>query len=170
MDADPAKEYPTSPLDEFFDDLQYRVVGMVVARLRQIPPAGRNIISFESVCESLLLSAGYETVGGNLYDGLGGDVDLICRRPRRDMSVFEGGDVTLYVQVKRHEGQTSKEAVQQVINMIQANPQADGCVMSLADDYTPGAKILAEENGIVLLNKDEICSLILQNFSVNFFD
>ena len=169
MDADPAKEYPTSPLDEFFDDLQQRVVDMVVARLREIPPAGRNINSFESVCESLLLSAGYETVGGNLYDGQGGDVDLICRRPRRDMSVFEGGDVTLYVQVKRHEGQTSEEAVQQVINMIQANPQADGCVMSLADGYTPKAKILAESNGIVLLNKDEICSLILQNFSANFF-
>ena len=169
MDADPARKYPTSELDEFFTDLKVRVVSIVAARLGEIPPAGRNRISFESVCERLLLSAGYEIVGGNLYDGQGGDVDLICRRPRRDMSVFEGGDVTLYVQVKRHEGQTSEEAVQQVINMIQANPQADGCVMSLADDYTLEAKILAEGNGIVLLNQDEICSLILQNFSANFF-
>ena len=161
MNADSAKEYPTSKLDEFFTDLKHNVVSTVATRLREIPPAGRNIVSFESVCERLLLSAGYETVGGNLYDGQGGDVDLICRRSRRDMSIFEGGDVTLYVQVKRHVGQTPEKAVQQVINMIQANPQADGCVMSLADDYTTEAKILAEGNGIVLLNKDEICSLIL---------
>ena len=95
------------------------------------------------------MPAGYEIVGGgNLYDG-------------------QGGDVTLHVQVKRHERRTDEEAVQQVINMTQTNPQVDGCVMSPADDYTREAESFAEGNGMIFLYKDQICSLVLSNHPSN---
>ena len=99
----------------------------------------------------------------NQYDRQGGDVDLVCKRSRQDTSVFESGEVTLFIQIKKHEGTTNEEAVNQVIQMLE--PEAHGCVMSAADDFTPEARRLANANGIVLLDRHEICGLLMSLLS-----
>ena len=58
-------------------------------------------------------------------------------------------------------GVTKDDAVRQVLQMIEREPQADGCVMSMADDFNPEAKRLAGDNGIVLLDRHEICGLLM---------
>ena len=49
--------------------------------------------------------------------------------------------------------------------MLNDYPQAIGCVMSTGDCYTEKASMLAESNGIALLNKDSITSLFLKLIS-----
>ena len=158
--AEGACRYDPSELDDFLNRVSQVVRGVVTQELLSMPPSG-SAISFESLCERLLKANGYEIEARNQYDRHGGDVDLRCKRSRRDTSIFEGGDVTLFVQIKKYTGETKADAVRQVLTMIEREPQADGCVMSMAEDFTSEAQLLAEGNGIVLLNRHEICGLLM---------
>lgn len=160
MVDDPSREVTPSELDDFIDALAQGTEEFLTTKLRSMAPAGGSI-SFEKMCERLLEATGYEIEGRNQFDRKGGDVDLRCRRARGDTSPFEGGDVTLFVQIKKHKGATDEVAVRQVLKMMEAEPHADGCVMSVADDYTDSAKKLADGNAIVLLDKSAICSQLL---------
>ena len=164
MAADASRQLSASELDEFIDELARKVEDLVTCELRSMPPSG-GAISFERLCERLLESAGYKIEARNQFDRQGGDIDLRCTRSRSDTSPFEGGDVTLFVQVKKHKGETDEWAVGQVIKMIKAEEYADGCVMSVADGYTESAREYADGNGIVLLNKSAICSQVLSLLS-----
>ena len=160
MAEDPSGKLAPSKLDEFIDGLARKAEDLLTSELRSMPPAA-GAISFERLCERLLESAGYEIEAHNQYDRQGGDADLRCSRSRGDTSPYEGGDVTLFVQVKKHEGETDEWAVEQVLKMMEAEPHADGCVMSVADGYTDSAKKRAEGNAVVLLDKSAICSQLL---------
>ncbi len=164
MQADPSKSFDPSGLSDFLNKCSKQVGEVLTEKLRGMPAAGGEI-SFESVCERLLIANGYEIVARNQYNNLGGDTDRECRRSRRDTSIFEGGDVTLAVQIKKHEGMTDETAVNQVLGMIQKRPEADGCVMSAADGFTPEAKRLADDNGIVLIDRHQICVLLMSLLS-----
>ena len=157
----PSRRFPASSLDNLIAGFGRTLKAeQMTAWLRRLTPS-----DFEGLCEKLLKFYGYTTVRRNWFDRQGGDVDLICRRSRSSTSPFENGNVALFVQIKKHEGETDERAVQQVINMLEEETQTDGCVMSMADDYTESAKKIAEDNGIVLLNKDAICSLFLKLLS-----
>ena len=164
MKSDPSLSLGPSKLDDFLNGVSDRIKEVVTKKLRSMPSSGGEI-SFESLCERLLKESGYEIKRRHQYDRQGGDIDLICRRSRQDTSDFEGGDVTLFVQVKKHEGETDETAVNQVLEMIKKEPQADGCVMSMADGFTAEASRLAENNGIVLLGRHEICGLLVSQLS-----
>ena len=164
MKSDPSLSFGPSELDDFLNDVSDRIKEVVTRKLRSMPSSG-GAISFEGLCERLLQASGYEIERRHRYDRQGGDVDLICSRSRRDTSVFEGGDVTLFVQVKKHEGETEETAINQVLKMIEKEPQADGCVMSMADGFTDEASRLADANGIVLLGRHEICGLLVSQLS-----
>ena len=158
--ADPHQRRTASSLEEFLASLVNGVTSALTESLRNIWPAGGEI-SFENLCERVLVSNGYEIVRRHWYDGQGGDVDMVCKRSRDELSVFKGREDLLYVQVKKHDGETDETAVSQLIQMMGSDSKADGCVMSLADSFTCKARKLAKNNGIVLLNKNEICSLLL---------
>ena len=160
VEEDPSRELLPSELDEFLDEVARKVEDLVIGKLRSMPPSA-GAISFERLCERLLESAGYVIEAHNQFDRQGGDADLRCRRSRRDTSPYEGGDVTLFVQIKKHERETDEWAVEQVLKMMEAEPHADGCVMSAADGYTDSAKKRADGNAIVLLDKSAICSQLL---------
>ena len=157
---DPHQRREASSLEEFLVNLVNCVTSALTKNLRNIWPAGGEI-SFENLCERVLVSNGYEIVRHHWYDGQGGDVDMVCKRSRDELSVFKGREDLLYVQVKKHEDKTDETAVNQLIQMMGSDSKADGCVMSLADSFTCEARILAENNGIVLLDKNAICSLLL---------
>jgi HJR/Mrr/RecB family endonuclease len=134
------------------------------AELQQIKPSSAEI-SFEAICERLLLSKGYRVTARNQYGSVGGDVDLRCVRERSDASPFETGQTLLFVQVKKHVGTTDEWAVNQLLKMITQEPLADGCVMSLGDSFTEAAQDLAEKNGILLMNGDTVCRLLLEEIT-----
>ena len=146
------------------NDIYEEIKDVVTKKLRSMPASGGEI-SFESLCERLLQKNGYKIERRNQYDGQGGDIDLRCKRSRSNSSIFEGGEVTLCVQIKKHWEKTNEDAVKQVLKMLDNEPHADGCVMSMADGFTNDAKTLAENNGIVLLNNDDICRLLMPDLS-----
>ena len=164
MASDPSRSFGPSKLNEFLTGVFEKVKKVMTEELRNMPPSG-GAISFEGLCEKLLQENGYKVVQRNQYDRQGGDVDLVCSRSRRDTSVFEGGDVTLFVQIKKHKEKTGPEAVNQVLKMISEDQHADGCVMSMADGFTEDAEQLAKDHGIVLLDRHKICGLLVPQLS-----
>ena len=49
-----------------------------------------------------------------------------------------------------------------VLKMMEQDETADGCVMSLGDDFTPEATKLAEVNEVLLMDGAKICRLLLR--------
>lgn len=162
LDAAPRMLFAVSPLEEHLSGLLDGVLERLKAELGRTLNPSNSDLSFESLCERLLVKSGYSVVGRNVFDGEGGDVDIHCTRKRGDASPFETGDVTLYVQVKKHQGITDQTAVRQLVRMMSKDPSADGCVMSLAEDFTMEAKELAEQNDILLINGTSVCRLALK--------
>ncbi len=148
-------------MDDHLSSLLDRAIENLKSDLRRTLNPNNSELSFESLCERLVVKSGYEVLGRNIFDGEGGDVDILCRRKRAVSSPFETGDVTLFVQVKKHEGTTDAVAVRQLVKMMAKDTNADGCVMSLAEDFTEDARQLAEQNDILLLNGTSVCRLAL---------
>ncbi len=161
LDADPSYSLPLSKLDEYLNERTQCLLKVLGSALENISPSGSRI-SFEGVCEFILTEAGYKIDRRNHYNRKGGDVDLVCVRERSDLSPFENGRVELIVQVKKHTGTTDAEAVHQVIGMMEEYPMANGCVMSLADDFEGEARDLAEGSDIRLMDRREITTLLLR--------
>jgi hypothetical protein len=162
LDDSPNMTFAVSPLEEHLSGLLDRVLESLKIDLRRTLNPNNSDLSFESLCERLLVKSGYTVVGRNVFDGEGGDVDIHCTRKRADASPFETGDVTLFVQVKKHEGITDEIAVHQLVEMMSKDTSADGCVMSLAEDFSHEAKELAEQNDILLMNGTAVCKLALR--------
>lgn len=161
LESSPETMFPRSEISEYLESLTEELFKVMRDKLGQISPSGSDI-SFESVCEQLITEWGYSIEGRNIFDGEGGDIDRICVRERSSTSPFESGQVTLLVQIKKHVGTTDKKAVEQIQRMMRERTGADGCVMSLANDFSREAIELAEEHGILLLNGEALCRLLLQ--------
>ena len=162
--VDPDSKFEASSLDEYYDSLLTEVLGFVEDRLQKINPSG-GLISFEAVCETLITDAGFTVVERNSYDRTGGDVDLKCVRSRSDVSPFESGETLLFVQIKKHSGVSGPEGVRQVLQMMRAEPAANGCVMTLATSFDEEAEQLARSEGITLLAGRDIGPLLLRRLA-----
>jgi Holliday junction resolvase-like predicted endonuclease len=163
VESDPAHAGRVAGVDELFQALRDDVSGLVKSRLNAISNSG-GALSFEAVCRRLLQSEGYCVTRTNYYDRAGGDVDFVCTRASGGGSVFESGEVTLFVQVKNHRGETGARAVEQVVDMLRANPEADGCVITAADAFSSDAESLAQQEGIALLTGDDVVRLVLREW------
>ena len=67
--------------------------------------------------------------------------------------------------MKKHTGTTDRHAVEQLLPMMRQEPNAEGCVMSLADSFSEEAEELAQNHGILLMGGDEICRLLLDELA-----
>jgi|GEM_PF-1623346 len=162
LEESPDARFEPSELGEYLDSESKAVIAHLKSRLGKISPSSGRV-SFETICEHILKSAGYEIVEKHVFDRKGGDVDLRCVRSRSDLSPFEAGEVKLVVQVKKHKGTTDHQAVEQLLKMMEKEErEPDGCVLSLADGFTDKAQKLAENNGIVLMAGDDICKELLR--------
>ncbi len=159
-EGNPDVKFEPSKLEEYLSALRAQVLTIIRQQLASVSPSSGEI-SFEAICEHLLTSVGYRITRRHLYDGTGGDVDLHCIRERAALSPFESGETVLYVQAKKHIGTTDQWAVEQLLKMIEKEPEADACVMSLADGFSDDAHALAAKNGVVLMNGESICTLLL---------
>jgi len=162
LERNPDSKFEISDLEEYLNDLLIELVKQLKKSLNLLS-ASASSISFESICKYLLTAAGYRIERSHVYDHRGGDIDFRCIRERIDLSPFEAGETVLFVQVKKHSGTTDESAVHQLLKMIEKEPVADGCVMSLGDSFSEKAQDLADKNGIHLMNGDAICRLLLKN-------
>ncbi|WP_165350749.1 restriction endonuclease [Ectobacillus funiculus] len=161
LEENAAATFNLSYIEEYLHEQYSLILHRLKGSLTNISPSISHI-SFEAVCEHLLVKEGYRIQNKNVFDGKGGDVDLLCTRERTEISPFETGQTILFVQIKKHSGTTDAHAVRQLIQMMEKEPSADGCVMSLADDFTEEACKLADEKGILLMNGGTICRLLLK--------
>lgn len=157
---DPEKAFQKSDLQEYLEKLQNESLDFIKNSLEKISPSGGEI-NFEAVCEIILANQGYSIAKRNMYDGEGGDVDLVCIKDRSNISPFEEGEETLFVQIKKHKGTSNKEGIDQLLNMMKKTTGANGCLMSLADDFTNNAIEIAEKEGIVLIDGRTISELLM---------
>lgn len=156
----PEKEFQKSDLQEYLEKLQNESLDFIKGSLAKISPSGGEI-NFEAVCELILANQGYSIAERNMYDGEGGDVDLVCVKDRSNISPFEEGEETLYVQIKKHKGTSNKDGIDQLLNMIEKTPGANGCLISLADHFTDNAIKIAEKEGVVLINGRTVSELLM---------
>lgn len=81
-------------------------------------------------------------------------------------AVFPTLRLTISVQVKKHIGETDDWAVRQVVDYDKSRCREDGWtyanwVVTLASDFTAEAKALAKEYGVVLVNGEQCCRMLL---------
>lgn len=155
-----------SSLNDYLLGVKDDIISFVAKKLEKIDSSNGKI-SFEKICEDILKNNGYSIKSRNKYDGKGGDVDLRCSREVDVFTPFENGTIELYVQIKKHKpnSKTSEKAVKQVLEMM--DDEKEGCVMTLANEFTEQAQELADENGIVLMNGETISELLVKSIMKN---
>ena len=101
------------------------------------------------------------------YLGKEGDCDV--------SAVFPALHLTISVQIKKHEGVTGREAVDQIAAYASARDAEESekseetnwsyveWVISLAEDFSDEAKEAAKKNGVILLNGKDFCAMLVAN-------
>lgn len=118
---------------------------------------------FESLVLDYLTRQGAEAqiLSKNYSDKGEGDCDV--------SAVFRPLRLTISVQCKKHVGETNEFAVQQIVDYANRFKDSDdnwtyvNWVVSFADDFTKKAKDLAAENGVILINGQEFCKMLIAN-------
>jgi hypothetical protein len=165
LEADPEARIEKSSMNDYLSDQTNRLIDTLLSQLQQLSPS-RSDLSFEKVCEELLTHYNYETVRRNYYNSKNGDADLVLKKLHNSHSPFEIGEYYLFVQIKKHKGETDDQAVDQLINIMEDDTEyfpAKGCVISLAETFSESAIIKAAEAGIQMINGATITKLLAQN-------
>ncbi|WP_370295764.1 restriction endonuclease [Rossellomorea marisflavi] len=165
LDHDPDMAFEKSTMDDYLAKQTDQMLDSLLDQLQRLSPSGSDL-SFEKVCEDLLLKYGYKLVRRNYYDGKKGDADLVLIKEHSAHSPFEIGEYYLFVQIKKHKGETDDHAVQQLITIMEDEAEyvpSKGCVISLAESFTETAEAKAEEAGIKMINGSELTRLLAQN-------
>jgi len=92
------------------------------------------------------------------YAGKVGDCDVSV--------VFPSLRLRIFVQCKKHWGQTNEWSVQQISEFANAEMEEDGWtyakwVISFADEFTDVAKDLAKKEGVTLISGNEFCKMLV---------
>jgi hypothetical protein len=165
LESDPPQRFGKSSMDDYLADQTDKMLESLLNQLQRLSPS-RSDLSFEKVCEDLLLRYDYKFVRRNYYNGKKGDADLVLKKENSSHSPFEVGEYYLFVQIKKHRGETDDHAVDQLINIMEDETEylpSKGCVISLAESFSETAVTKADEAGIQLINGSDITKLLAQN-------
>jgi hypothetical protein len=132
----------------------------VMAELTRISPQ-----KLEDVIERILTRAGYEIVATNQHDGQGGDADIVAKAKLPEIAdvVFEQQAILL-VQIKQKAGIDSDDAsgVMQLVKISGTYPGAALALVSTAEEFTQGCKLIAAEHKVQLISRREVARLALK--------
>ena len=165
LENNPDMKYEKSSMDDYLAEQTDRMLDSLLSQLQRLSPS-RSDLSFEKVCEDLLLKHEYKLVRRNYYNGKSGDADLVLKKENSSHSPFEIGEYYLFVQIKKHKGETDDHAVDQLMNIMEDEAEylpSKGCVISLAESFSETAEAKAEEAGIQLINGLELTKLLAHN-------
>ncbi|MHC8965595.1 restriction endonuclease [Priestia aryabhattai] len=161
----PETVFTKSTIDDYLTAQTKTLLINLREQLMVLNPSNGSL-SFEKVCEDLISQYGYKLIQRNAYDKQGGDADLIFEKKNETASPFEIGESYLFVQVKKHRGETDDKAVNQLIQIMDSKKEytpSYGCVISLSDNFSENAMSKAEDAGIKLINGIEFCKLLSNN-------
>lgn len=128
----------------------------------------------EKVVEALFVRNGYTLLGRNLWDGEGGDKDLVFGSHIENSLVNAiygfGDNSTIFspeirVQVKKKYGddQNDVEGIQQLVKMManeNSNRSITNIVINTQNEFSEEAKRLAKANDVLLVNGMQFASLV----------
>ena len=133
-------------------------------------------------CRGILAGAGgdrhFERLVLDYFKRLGAEANIHPKNsPSKEgdcdvSAVFRALKLTISVQAKNHSGLTDDWAVRQIIeyaNSLNKNDEQEpnwtyvNWVVSLADGFTDEAEKLAHDNGVILLNGDDFCRMLVSN-------
>jgi restriction endonuclease Mrr len=155
----------SSNLGDFVEKIRTEIHDKIRAELEKMSPNNSDI-SFENVCRKIIESFGYRCIGNN-HHANGGDADLIFTIEDVESdslnNPFIMKEKKLYVQVKRHHGNSGKKAVEQIVKIIKEDKveSVQGCAITLGV-FNEDAEIFAEENEIILINGNELIDLFIE--------
>lgn len=151
-----------SQLGDYIENIKKEIRKNIKNEFNKISPSNSNI-SFENICKEVIISYGYKFIRHNHHKN-GGDVDLIFS-PQDDINnPFILRSDALYVQIKRHQGKSGKEAVEQLIKIMKEDrtESAQGCAITLGE-FDVAAEELADEHDIILINGAELIDLFIDS-------
>lgn len=155
----------SSEFGDYVENLRVDIKDKIQKSFEKISPSNSNI-SFENVCKNIIESYGYKFEKNNHHLN-GGDADLIFiindDSNENLNNPFIKKENKLYVQIKKHHGESGTKAVEQLIKIIKEDGEesAQGCAITLGT-FSEKAEELADENGIILINGDKLIDLFIE--------
>ncbi len=152
-----------SKLGEYIDVIRNKVKDNIRNEFKNIDPSN-SAINFENICKTVIESFGYELKRKNHHKN-GGDADLIFTMisDEQEQHPFIQTNDHLYVQIKKHTGQTGVEPITQLLKILKEDGvDAQGCAITLGT-FSEEAQALAESNDIILCEGDEFIDLFMKN-------
>ncbi|MCR5629976.1 restriction endonuclease [Eubacterium sp.] len=130
--------------------------------------------TFENIISELFEKNNFVKIGGNDYDGNGGDIDITLGFDDKLLlgNIFKVSETivspNINIQAKKKPGEDHYDykAVEQLINRRKSKGREMmldiNIVIDLADDFQDATKKLAEDNNIILINGNQFASLVIQ--------
>ena len=144
-----------------------KLVDIVADSITQISKSGVDLLrkmkptDLENIVKAIFDNAGYTFEGNNFYDKKGGDIDLLFthRLPILDSISSESNSLRINIQVKQKDGMDTNdtEGIYQLTNMT--NPSDINILISTVDEFSIECQRLAEEEGIFLINGEQLSRL-----------
>lgn len=151
-------------------------VDLAVSRFRADKPFSLSA-ELAQKCHELLDKFGspdhFEQLLKDYFIRLGGRAEILPKNTRDKIgdcdvsAVFPALRLTVSVQAKKHWGETGDWAVRQICDYAKDKDSDDEnwsyvyWVVSFANEFSQEAKELAKDNGIVLLNGNDFCAMLV---------
>lgn len=142
---------------------------LIVDSIRELNP-----YDFEKIIEEIFTKNGFELIGRNISNGIGGDIDLMFDSAPVNSLMDEIYKIShddsnddaipkICIQAKKKTGidDLDKQGIDQLITQSDS-PNNILILISLADDFTPDAKQYAREKGVILINGIQMSAIIEQ--------
>lgn len=121
----------------------------------------------EKIVEHTFLSADYKLVDRHMYDGVGGDADLIFEhRPALPLlQSFSEHTLTVFVQIKQKTGIDAQahEGIEQLAKISSGLTQCVRVLISTADEFDSETEELAEREDVQLISGLSTAEILMDN-------
>lgn len=137
----------------------------IVAQINKWQP-----YQLEKIIEELFVKNGYTKLANNRYDRLGGDIDLVfdsfvSNTFMADIFSFSQNthmpEIRIQAKNKRDIDAGDIEGVEQLIKM-EGHESSINILINTTEEFSDGAKNLAAEKGVILINGTDFASLLVK--------
>jgi hypothetical protein len=105
---------------------------------------------------------GYQLEATNVYDGRGGDADILLLMRIPMISDLIDAVIKVYVQVKQKTGTdcNDREGIEQLVTISRLEVNSIKILVSTVDAFSSDTKALAEEHSVNLINGLDLARLM----------
>ena len=144
---------------ELFGDIKSSILKEMLTKLRGLTPK-----DLEELIAKTFENAGYAIFDRNLYDGKGGDADIILTRSMPLISNYTEMDLKIYIQVKQKSpiDYDDIDGVNQLVKISVNDKNSIKILMSTVDKFTDQCRALAEESNVILMSGQQLVEVLIK--------